>query len=214
MSTASDSGKFIERYYKPLHSKLGKLRKDSEEAGIPVILRETEDILSMLLKALQPENILEIGTACAYSAIFFAIRCPAAHITTIERSDQMYKSAIENVDEFGLSDRIDIINSEAEDYLADRKAENIFDFVFIDAAKTHYKEYFELTERLCRRGATIVCDNILLNGWIYDSDIPGAVRHRTSVKYMRSFLEYIKSRDDLDVCILSSGDGLAIIRLS
>lgn len=213
MSMISKAGKFIESFYNPPDPKLGKLRSDSEKSGIPVILKETEDILSLLLGITKPEHILEIGTACAYSALFFAVKCPKAQITTIERSEKMYEAAVKNVEEFGLSDRIYIINSDAEAFLAEYHAEHPYDFVFIDAAKTHYRDYLDLAEKLCRRGATIVCDNILMNGWVYDREISGARRHRTSVKYMKAFLDYLKSRDDLDVSILSSGDGLAIIKL-
>jgi predicted O-methyltransferase YrrM len=87
-----------------------------------------------------------------------------------------------------------------------------FDFVFIDAAKSHYREFFEAAEKICTRDALIVCDNILLNGWILEADGKDAKRHRTSIKYMKKFLDYLRQRDDIEVSILTGADGLAIIR--
>ena len=218
MALRTDAGDFIESYYRPVNDKLGALRAANEEAHIPVILKETEDMLSLLLDICKPAAILEIGTACAYSSIFFACKCPDAHITTIEREDNLADEAERNVRDFGLTGRIEILRGDASEVLNslntgadDGKS---FDFVFIDAGKTHYKEYFELCEPLCKAGALIVCDNILISGWIYDRSLPGAKRHRTSVKYMKEFLEYLNSREDITVSVSGGGDGLAIIKLN
>ena len=88
-----------------------------------------------------------------------------------------------------------------------------FDFIFIDAGKSHYRDFFDRAEQLAAPGALIVCDNILMHGWTVDRSYEGARRHRTNVKYMRQFIEYINTREDLTVSLLSSGDGLAVIRL-
>ena len=87
-----------------------------------------------------------------------------------------------------------------------------FDFVFIDAAKSHYREFFDAAEKICTEDALIVCDNILLSGWIVEAEGKDAKRHRTSIKYMKKFLEGIRQRDDLEVTLLTGADGLAIIR--
>ena len=52
-----------------------------------------------------------------------------------------------------------------------------------------------------------------MHGWTVDRSYDGAKRHRTNVKYMRQFIEYITEREDQTVSLLSSGDGLAVIRL-
>ena len=213
MAVASKQGLFIEGYYKSLSPDLEKLRKENETDNIPLILRETEDMLSVLLSLKKPKYILELGTAHGYSAIFFATKCPDAHITTIKKKKKMYDAAKTCIDDSGFADRIELFKGDAEDILSNHKFDYTYDFAFIDAGKTHYKEYFELIEKICNPGAVIVCDNILINGWIYDRELPGARRHRTNVKYMKSFLEYINSREDLTVSLSSSGDGLAIIKL-
>ncbi|HHW95235.1 MAG TPA: O-methyltransferase [Mogibacterium sp.] len=212
---------FIESYYKPLDEKLDELRKENEEKGIPIILKETESFLSLILSLIRPGQILEIGTAYGYSALFFARSLPESKITTIERSQKMIQVASANFENFQGGERIDFRTGDATEILDQMIQENaiktspcFYDFVFIDAGKSHYKEFFDKAEKLCNPGAIIVCDNILMHGWIVDSSFEGFKRHRTNIKYMKKFIEYIKERADLTVSLLSSGDGLAIIRLN
>ena len=210
---------YIGSYYKPLDDDLAELREINEENGVPLILRETEGFLSLLLDILKPRNILEIGTAYGYSALFFARKLPEATVTTIDRSAKMISAAESNFADREEGDRIRFLTGDAIemlDMLIDEKDSGsgnaLYDFVFIDAGKSHYQEFFDRAEQLTAPGAVIVCDNILMHGWTVDMSYQGAKRHRTNVKYMRGFIEHINERKDLTVSLLSSGDGLAVIR--
>ena len=212
---------YLSSYYRPLDEDLGEFRDLNEENGVPLILKETESFLSFLLEIIKPRRILEIGTAYGYSALFFARKLPEAHITTIDRNIHMIPVASSNFEDRPEGDRIDFRIGDAESMLeemveemyADPQSYEPFDFVFIDAGKSHYRDFFDKAEQLARPGAVIVCDNILMHGWTVDRSYEGAKRHRTNVKYMRQFIEYINEREDLTVSLLSSGDGLAVIRL-
>ena len=212
---------YLSSYYRPLDEDLGEFRDLNEENGVPLILKETESFLSFLLEITKPRRILEIGTAYGYSALFFARKLPEAHITTIDRNIHMIPVASSNFEDRPEGDRIDFRIGDAESMLeemveemyADPQSYEPFDFVFIDAGKSHYRDFFDKAEQLARPGAVIVCDNILMHGWTVDRSYEGAKRHRTNVKYMRQFIEYINEREDLTVSLLSSGDGLAVIRL-
>lgn len=210
---------FVDSRHKALDDDLAALRHSNEEEGVPLILAETEEILGILLSLTSPKRILEIGTAHGYSSLYFARKLPEAHITTIDRNPAMIEIAEcefasrkegERID-FRIGDAMEILNGLIEE-LEDADESQKYDFVFIDAAKSHYKEFFEAAEKICTRGALIVCDNILLKGWIVEAEGKAAHRHRTSIKYMKKFLDYIRSRDDLETAILTGGDGLAIIR--
>ena len=222
MSYTSDKvTEYLSSHYKPLDEDLGEFRRFNEENNVPLILRETESLLSLLIEMTRPRRILEIGTAYGYSALFFARKAPEAKITTIERSEHMIIKAEQAFAdrperariEFLTGDAGTILNGMAEEKAKDPSAYEPFDFVFIDAGKSHYKEFFDRAEQLARPGALIVCDNILMHGWTVDRSYDGAKRHRTNVKYMRQFIDYITERDDQTVSLLSSGDGLAVIRL-
>ena len=212
---------YLSSYYRPLDEDLGEFRDLNEENGVPLILKETESFLSFLLEITKPRRILEIGTAYGYSALFFARKLSEAHITTIDRNIHMIPVASSNFEDRPEGDRIVFRIGDAESMLeemveemnADPQSYEPFDFVFIDAGKSHYRDFFDKAEQLARPGAVIVCDNILMHGWTVDRSYEGAKRHRTNVKYMRQFIEYINERKDLTVSLLSSGDGLAVIRL-
>ncbi|MBQ0018738.1 MAG: O-methyltransferase [Clostridiales bacterium] len=208
---------FLNSYYKPLDKDLAELRAENEANNVPLILRETESILSILLKQLQPEHILEIGTAYGYSALFFAKALPNARITTIDRGPVMIPVATRNFESYPEGERIEFLKGDAVemlDKLIEERKDDPYDFVFIDAGKSHYKEFFDRAEQLCRPGAFVVCDNILMRGWIVDRSYEGGKRHRTNIKYMKQFLDYINEREDLTVSMLSSGDGLALIKFN
>lgn len=210
---------YLHSFYKPIDAELGAFREENEENGVPLILRETENYLSLLLKIVKPQHILEIGTAYGYSSIFFARSLPEVNITTIDRGQRMIPIASRNFEEWPEGKRIDFRTGDAIevlDQLIDEHNKGLiedFDFVFIDAGKSHYREFFDRAEKLCKPGTIVVCDNILMRGWIVDRSYEGGKRHRTNIKYMKQFLEYINGREDLDVSLLSSGDGLAVIRL-
>ena len=212
---------YLSSYYRPLDEDLGEFRDLNEENGVPLILKETESFLSFLLEIIKPRRILEIGTAYGYSALFFARKLSEAHITTIDRNIHMIPVASSNFEDRPEGDRNDFRIGDAESMLeemveemnADPQSYEPFDFVFIDAGKSHYRDFFDKAEQLSGPGAVIVCDNILMHGWTVDRSYEGAKRHRTNVKYMRQFIEYINERKDLTVSLLSSGDGLAVIRL-
>ena len=213
---------YIGSHYSALDEDLSSFREFNEENNVPLILRETETFLSFILELLQPENILEIGTAYGYSALFFARKLPDAHVTTIDRNEHMIPVASQNFADRPEGSRIDFRTGDAEsilDEMIEEKSDNgrvkdPFDFIFIDAGKSHYRDFFDRAEQLAKPGAVIICDNILMHGWTVDRSYEGAKRHRTNVKYMRQFIDYINGRNDLTVSLLSSGDGLALIRLN
>lgn len=208
----------IDSFHSPVSYKLGKLREFCEKDSVPLILRETESYLNTFLKITKPTNILEIGTAYGYSACYFATVCDGSHITTIERSPHMYEHAVLNIKLMGLEDHIDIKFGDANDILdhliKDDSFKSRFDLIFIDASKSHYREFFDRAEMLARPGASIICDNVLIHGYLTGSTVDPRRRHRTSVKRMKEFLEYLKSRKDLTISLLSCGDGLAVIKLN
>ncbi len=210
---------FVDSYHKAADEDLANLRRSNEEESVPLIFTETEEILGLLIGLTHPSRILEIGTAYGYSALFFAKKLPDARITTIERNPVMIEAARAAFASRKEGERIDFRTGDASEILdelvcrlKDADQSEKFDFVFIDAAKSHYREFFESAEKICTENALIVCDNILLSGWIVEAAGKDAKRHRTSIKYMKKFLEYLHQRNDLEVSILTGADGLAVIR--
>ena len=84
-----------------------------------------------------------------------------------------------------------------------------YDFIFLDAAKGHYMEFFTESMRLLESGGIIVSDNVLFRGMVA-SDKLVIRRKKTIVKRLREFLHYINEIEGYTSSIIPIGDGLAI----
>ena len=123
----------------------------------------------ILLKSINAKNILEIGTSVGYSGLWFADAVMSnkqsnGQIITIDREKFKIDSATRNFEEAGVGSLIKIREGEARKILHEIKeefSENYFDFIFIDADKESYIEYFDLCLPLVRKGGIIGADNIL-----------------------------------------------------
>ena len=123
---------------------------------------------NIMLKSIHAKNILEIGMSVGYSGLWFADAIMSntqdGQITTIDREQFKIDSATRNFEEAGVSSLIKIREGEARKILHEIKeefGENYFDFIFIDADKESYIEYFDLCLPLVRKGGIIAADNIL-----------------------------------------------------
>ena len=124
---------------------------------------------NILLKSINAKNILEIGMSVGYSGLWFADALMSnkqlnGQIITIDREEFKIDSARQNFEEAGVDSLIKIRKGEAREILREIKDEfneNYFDFIFIDADKESYIEYFDLCLPLVRKGGIIGADNIL-----------------------------------------------------
>ena len=80
---------FMRTRQKRVSGSLEELENFAHEENIPIIPHETVAYFRFLLETLQPEKILEIGTAIGFSALLMAEHAPHAQITTIDRNPEM-----------------------------------------------------------------------------------------------------------------------------
>ncbi|MGP1569313.1 MAG: O-methyltransferase [Eubacteriales bacterium] len=206
---------YINSYYKPLSNKLSDLRKRSQTARIPIILKETESCMSSILLLKNPKKILEIGTANGYSASFFATLLPDCKIVTIESLSERYKEANLNFKEMGISNRIVSYHGLAEEVILqmEKDGECGFDFVFIDAAKSKYLEFFKHSIKLCNPNAIIISDNVLMRAMVASDEFDENNRYKTNIRRLREYVNYLFEQKNQHTSILSVGDGLAVTQL-
>lgn len=183
------------------------LEKYALENSVPIVDLEVAQLLKFVLKIHKPKKILEVGTAIGYSSILMAKSSASSKIVTIERSPEMYTKAVENVKKFGLEDRIEIIFGDAEEELP--KLKDSFDFVFLDASKGHYLEFFKYIEPLLEDDSVIFSDNILFKGMVATDQLVKR-RKKTIVKRMRSYIEYINDLEGYTTSTIPIGDGVAL----
>lgn len=211
---------YINNFYQNENEKLNQLRAFAEERRVPIILRDTEGLLLSLFRIKKPERILEIGTAIGYSACCFANGC-GCEVVTVESNEESYDAARNNIEALGFSDKVEVIFGDAREILADMSSniadcdrhtvkDKRFDVVFIDAAKSHYKQFWDLAVPLCREDALIICDNVLMKGMTASDEYDPKRKYKTSIRKMREFISYITHLEYADTCILPVGDGVSL----
>ena len=138
------------------------------EKRLNCISKNIGTFYNIMLKSIHAKNILEIGMSVGYSGLWFADAIMSntqdGKIITIDREQFKIDSATRNFEEAGVSSLIKIRKGEARKILHEIKGEfgeNYFDFIFIDADKESYIEYFDLCLPLVRKGGIIAADNIL-----------------------------------------------------
>jgi len=138
------------------------------EKRLNCISKNIGTFYNIMLKSIHAKNILEIGMSVGYSGLWFADAIMSntqdGQIITIDREQFKIDSATRNFEEAGVSSLIKIREGEARKILHEIKeefGENYFDFIFIDADKESYNEYFDLCLPLVRKGGIIAADNIL-----------------------------------------------------
>ncbi len=221
---------FVKSYIKADSDGLEEIYSSAVKREVPVIREDTRDYLRLLLNQTKPRNILEIGTAVGYSALFMAEVLAEIckgydtdiswHIDTIELDDIRADEAEKHFRDFGRQDRIRLMRGDAAVVL-NSMVKNLegtehsfktdkYDFVFIDAAKAQYMNYLKHVMKLVSAGAVIVTDNVLESGLVLESHFLVEKRDRTIHDKLREYLYTLKNDERLETAILSIGDGVAV----
>lgn len=202
---------FLNALQPPEDEFLRALEENARREGVPVAVRSTARLLFMLASLKRPEKILEIGTAVGYSAlVLYTGSGRQAKIVTIEKDEERFLEARHNLRQFGALGDIKPICGDAEEVLD--SLEDSFDMVFIDAAKGASMRFFEKALPKVAPGGLIVTDNVLYGGRTAAPGEP-AHKHRTGVRAMREYLDFLCSDSRFHTAVLPVGDGVAITLL-
>jgi predicted O-methyltransferase YrrM len=176
----------------------------SVAAGLPTIAVTPAQgkLLSLLVRAMRAERVLEIGTLGGYSTIWLASGLPASgHVLTLELDPGHAAVAQQNLEHANVADRVEIRVGPAAESLRQLAADEVapFDFVFIDADKTGYPEYLRLALPLVRKGSVIVADNVVREGAVGDAASTDA-----NVRAVRTFHDLIARDQHLDATTIQT----------
>ena len=200
---------FIDSMDTPNTDFLNQLEKYSKETNVPIIRPSMQSFLKLLLAMKQPKRILEVGTAIGFSALLMSEYGPEdCHITTIEKYEKRIPLAKENFAKAGKEDRITLLEGDAVEIL--KELEGTYDFIFMDAAKGQYLNFFEDTLKLLNEGGILVSDNVLQEGDIIQSRFAVTRRNRTIHSRMREYLYILTHDDRIETSILPVGDGVTV----
>lgn len=188
-----------------------KMEKQAKKEKIPIMDPLSINFLSQLIQMTEPTKVLEIGTAIGYSALRMHAAYPETHITTIERDLTRYEQAVRNIEEQEKQNQIKVIHGDAFEVLKNLRtcSQHTFDFVLIDAAKSHYKRFFKLSDPLVKKNGVIVSDNVLFKGYVVNQSHEKN-RYQRIVQKIRNYNEWLVNRPTYVTTIIPIGDGIAI----
>lgn len=184
---------------------LAKIRSYAEQENVPVIRREVEPFLKVLLNISCPGKILEIGSGIGYSALFMNSVLPSAKILTIEN----YEPRLKDCRRF-LADREQITLLEGDGAVIIREMSEPVDLIFLDAAKGQYIQMLPDIKRLLKPGGVLLADNVLQDGTLVRSRYIIPRRQRTIHSRMREFLWEVKHCPEFDASVITVGDGMLL----
>lgn len=188
---------------------LEQIEKEAMDTYVPIIRKETQSFLKVVLMMKQPSRILEIGTAIGFSALLMSEYMPKdGRITTIEKYEKRIPIARENFRRAGKEGQITLMEGDALEVM--RTLDEPYDLIFMDAAKGQYIHYLPEAVRLLSDGGVLISDNVLQGGDVIESRFAVERRNRTIHSRMREYLYELKHHGQLTTSILPLGDGVAI----
>ena len=188
---------------------LEELEQYALQERVPVIRREMQSFIKMLLALQRPKRILEVGTAIGFSTLLMCEYGPAdVQITTIENYEKRIPLAKENFRNAGQESKITLLEGDATKILAGLSGS--YDLIFMDAAKGQYIHWLPDVIRLLKKGGVLLSDNVLQDGNLIESHYIVERRDRTIYKRMREYLYQLKHDPLLETSILPLGDGVTV----
>ena len=164
-------------------------------------------LLKMLVRMIQPQRVLELGTYSAYSALCMAegLADDTCHVHTIEIEDELEDFIREHLAQSSYGHRVTLHIGDAADIVP--TLEETFDLVYIDANKRDYTSYYHLVMPYLRQGGFIIADNTLWDGKVAD----GIDHHDAQTQGILDFNDCVASDTRVEKVIIPLRDGLTLI---
>ena len=188
---------------------LEMIEQEALKERFPIIRKEMQSFLKVLLLLKRPERILEIGAAVGFSALLMSEYAGnGCRIDTIENYEKRIQKAEENIKRAGKEEQIHLLKGDAMEIL--KTLEEPYDMIFVDAAKAQYIAYFPEVMRLLNKDGMLISDNVLQDGGIMESRFAVERRDRTIHSRMREYLYLLKHDERLETAVVPIGDGASV----
>lgn len=200
---------YIRSLERPENPVIEAIEQEALESFVPIIRKETQSFLKVMMLMNRPARVLEVGTAVGFSAILMSEYLPeGSRITTIENYEKRIPIARNNFKRAGKEEQITLIEGDALEVM--KTLEGPYDFIFMDAAKGQYIHWLPDVVRLLAPGGVLMSDNVLQEGELIESHYLVERRNRTIYKRMREYLYELKHHPQLMTSIIPLGDGVSL----
>ncbi len=194
------------------HKALKKLREVtlSMPGSRMQIAPDQGQFMGMIVKMIGAKKLLEIGTYTGYSSMVCAMAMKSGQIITLDNdpiatevAKRFWKEGeVDHLIDLRLGQALDSLNQ-----LIEEKHSSSFDFIFIDADKANYQNYYELCLELLTPNGIIIFDNVLWSGAVADMDD----KSKNTIT-LRDLNEILFNDQRIDLSMIPVGDGLTIVR--
>ena len=173
------------------------------------IAKEQGQFLEIITKLSKAKSCLEIGRFTGMSTLFIARGLSAeGKITTIDNSDEFLSLAKKYWDLDNMSSKIESIIGDGVEIMQSMiDRQHSYDFIFIDADKNNYPNYYELSLSLVPSNGIIIIDNMLWHG-----DVADEKKNDSQTNTIRDLNTKIQNDSRVDFSLLPLSDGLSFIR--
>ncbi|HZO58211.1 MAG TPA: O-methyltransferase [Solirubrobacterales bacterium] len=185
---------------------MADMERFAETDHVPIVHWETGRFLATLVRATDPAQVLEVGTAIGYSTLHMAQELGRGKIVTIERDPDRVKQATDYLERAGVKDRVEIVQADATEAL--ERLPGPFDLIFLDGTKTEYQRYFEMAEPKASERAVLVVDNMLMSGDVALEDDSDAFWSAENLASAREFNAKLLRSEQWLGAVLPIGDGV------
>ena len=182
------------------------IKQYAKDNRVPIMQDGGIEFIIKYIKEHDVKSVLEIGSAIGYSAIMFASVNDDITVTTIERDDNMYEKAIQNICDCHLDNRISVIHGDALEVDIVGK----YDLIFIDAAKSQYIKFFEKYKDHLNDDGAIISDNLAFHGLVEDDTKIMSRNTRQLVKKIRKYIDFLKNNTEFETEFINVGDGVSV----
>ncbi|HZB06997.1 MAG TPA: O-methyltransferase [Thermoleophilaceae bacterium] len=173
------------------------------------VMQTTPDeaaLLTMLARLIGARRALELGTFTGYGAISIARGLSdGGRLTCLEVDEEYAEIARRNIEDAGVAERVEIVVGPALESLRVMPAEPTFDYVFLDADKPGYPDYYEEIVPRLAPGGLLLIDNVLLGGAVTD---PQEDRERA----IDALNDRVTADERVDSVMVLVADGLTFVR--
>jgi predicted O-methyltransferase YrrM len=201
----------VARYLAEIRPRRGPVMAEmeaiAERDSVPIVHWETGRLLAALCRALDPVA-LEVGTAIGYSTLHMAEALERGRVVTLELDPDRAAQARDLLGRAGVAERVQIVEGDARATIA--SLDGPFGLLFVDAAKTEYRDYIELALPKLGERALLVVDNLLMSGDVALPPEEPTSWNPDSVAAARALNLELLSDERWLGCVLPVGDGIGL----
>lgn len=187
---------------------ISEIKSFADFHSVPIMKDEGIEFICDYIRNHKVERVLEIGTAIGFSSINFARVAPQVHVTTIELDETRYQTAVRNIADNNLSDRITCYLGDAGSWTPPQG--ETYDLIFIDGPKAQYINHFERFAPFLAPGGAIISDNLSFHGMVEDLSLTHNYSTIKMMRKIRRFINFLKQNKDFDTTFYDIGDKISV----